>query len=289
MHLKRGSQIHIHTWLILWNAANTHACLIAAINDYVNAAHTFQGNCVFMLTSYCWFMVEFIGHCSLVGILYGNQSTPCTNNLRTTAGDVSVNRAYLGWNHIFQLQQGTVYPRLPSVLPWQMSQSLHHLGVLGPLGATLSLCKSEHSNPLSQRTEDKWEDKTERSSVWTWTKLHSLTLWTCKEIWRWIEWKWMPDTCFAAKNEYVLRNVMPSQWILFHMGTWMSCDIVRRYWQDGKARRERPMIWRSPLSCTKSPIAAFNLRRPWLIRCALPSTQSPNKNCHLGLRRMASQ
>lgn len=39
----------------------------------------------------------------------------------------------------------------------------------------------------------------------------------------------------------------------------------------------------------KSPVAAFNLRKPWLICCASPSTQSPNKSCSLELRRMASQ
>ncbi len=169
-----------------------------------------------------------------------------------------------------------------------MSQSLHHLGVLGPLGCMLSLYKSEHSNPLSQCTEDKWEDKTERSSVWTWTKLHSLTLWTCKEIWRWMEWKWMLDSCFAAK-----MNMLCVMWCHYNGHCFTEGYEWAGMWTAVIDKTERPegsCQWcGAAASCTKSPVAAFNLRRPWLICCALPSTQTPNKSCSLELRRMASQ
>ena len=241
--LKHTSDRFWHMLLTLLSAR-----LNTTIYDHVILPMHISGHFICEYVPYWLVYVGIIGHCSLVGILYSDQSTThCQdNNLRTTAEDGSVNTAYLGWNHIFQLQQDTVYPRLPSVLPWQMSQSLHHLGVLGALGAMLSLLKSEHSNPLSQSTEHKWEDKTERSSVWMRTKLHSTTLWTCKEIWRWAEWKWLADSCFAAKIGHVLCNVVLLQWALFHTGAWMGCDVDSRYWQDEKARGELPMMCRCP-------------------------------------------
>lgn len=65
----------------------------------------------------------------VTALLHGNQSnTPCDPNLRTAAGNIPVDTAYLGGNHIFQPRQRAAYPGRPSVLPRQMSRSLHHLG-----------------------------------------------------------------------------------------------------------------------------------------------------------------
>lgn len=55
----------------------------------------------------------------------------------------------------------------------------------------------------------------------------------------------LDDPCLADKNECVLCNVMPLQWTLFHTKTWIGCDVDSCYWQDGRARAEPPVMWRS--------------------------------------------
>ena len=68
------------------------------IYDHVILPMHISGHSISVYTTYWLVYVGIIGHCSLVGILYSDQSTPhcLDNNLRTTAGDGSVNTAYLG-------------------------------------------------------------------------------------------------------------------------------------------------------------------------------------------------
>lgn len=98
-----------------------------------------------------------ISHCSLVRRLYSNQST--THCLHQQPEDYCRRRlsqySLLRLKSYFSASTGYSVPKATICASWQMSQSLHHLGVAGPPGATLPLCKSEHSSPLSQATEDK--------------------------------------------------------------------------------------------------------------------------------------